>query len=108
MAWNKKRARTARWIEHVFHKRPVDDVPHHFGGEPVGRVIFAEAMALVAVDEGLVKNLENVAIHFREAKPPDMVHDAAHEFLAFRIGYGPIEKIALDGAPNPGRQKRVA
>jgi hypothetical protein len=84
----------------VFHQRSVYDVFHHFGGKPVRRVIFAESMALVAVDEGLVKNLENVAIDFCEAKPLDMVHDAVHEFLALRVGHGPIEKITFDGAGN--------
>jgi hypothetical protein len=84
----------------MFHQRPVDDVFHHFGGEPIRRVIFAESMALVAVDEGLVEDFENIAFDFGETEAPDMGHDAAHEFLALRIGHRPIEKIAFDGAGN--------
>jgi hypothetical protein len=95
-----KSARAAGRIEHVFHQRPVDAVFHRFGGEPVRRVIFAESMALAAVDKGFVEDLENIAFDFGEAEPPDMRHDAAHEFLALRIGHGPIEKITFDGAGN--------
>jgi hypothetical protein len=103
-----KSARAAGRIEHVFHQRPVDAVFHRFGGEPVRRVIFAESMALAAVDKGFVEDLENIAFDFGEAEPPDMRHDAAHEFLAFRIGHGPIEKIAFDSAKNAGRPESFA
>lgn len=103
-----KCSRPAGGIEHMFDKRPVDYMLDHLRRQPIGRVIFAEPMALVAVDERLVKNLENVALNFGETETPDMVHDAAHEFLALRIGHNPIEKIAFDGAPNPGCPERVA
>lgn len=103
-----KRAGTAGGVEHGLDKRPVDDVLHHFSGEPVRRVIFAESMALIAIDERLVKNFEYVAIDFGETETPDMVHDAAHEFLAFRVGHGPIEKIAFDRAGNAGRAESFA
>ena len=41
-----------------------------------------------------------IAFDFREAKSPDMGHDATHEFVALRIGHHPIKKIAFDGAGN--------
>jgi hypothetical protein len=73
-----------------------------------GRIIFAESMTLAAVDEGFIEDLENIVLDFREAEPPDMRHDAAHEVLALRIGHGPVEKNAFDGAANPRRPESFA
>ena len=96
-----ERAGAAGRVEHMLFERAIDDALHHLRGEPVGRVVFPEAMALVPVDQRLVEDLEHVALDLAEAEAAHMGRDAAHDLLAFRIGHDPIEEIALDGAGDP-------
>ncbi len=92
----------------MLDQRPVDDMLDHFRREPIGRVIFAKSMPLLAVDQRFVENLQNVAFDLGETETPDMVHDAAHEVFALSIRQNPIKKIAFNRAGNPRRLKRTA
>ena len=103
-----ERSRTAGGIEDLLLQRPVDHVAGHFRRQPVRRVIFAEAVALLAIDEKLVERLHHVALDFRQTKTADMRHNAADQLRSVGVCHNPIEEVAFDGAVNSRARKRLA
>ena len=77
-------------------------MPHHFRSQPVRRVILAEAVAFVAVDQAFVEDLEDIAFYLLETEAADMRHDPADQFFALRIGDHPIKEVAFDRAVDAG------
>ncbi|MBV8798324.1 MAG: hypothetical protein JO208_00715, partial [Alphaproteobacteria bacterium] len=70
-------------------------MPHDFRRQPVRRVVFAKPMALIAVDQRLVQDLQHVAFHLIEAKAAHMRQDAAYQRFTIRVRHHPIEEVAL-------------
>jgi hypothetical protein len=58
-----ERARSAAGVDDALLQRLVHRRSHDLGSEPIRRVVLAEAMALLAVDERLVEQLENVDLY---------------------------------------------
>ena len=71
-----KRARPACRIEHPLFDRPLDRMTHDLRRQPVGRVVLAETVPLLAVDQQLVEYLQDVAFDLIEAEAPDMGKNA--------------------------------
>lgn len=59
-------------------------------------------MALVAVDQRLVKDLQDVAFHLIEAEAAHMRQNAAHQRFAIGVRHDPIEEIAFRRAHHAG------
>src|SRR6185437_15321446 len=76
---------------------------HDFGGEPIRRVVLAQAVPLLTVDQRFIENLENVALDLVEAEAPDMRKNAPDQRFAIWLCDDPIEKIALRSAENARR-----
>ena len=90
-----ERSRTAGGIEHLLFKRRARSRGGHLRRQPVWRVIFAEAVSLLPIDERFVERLHHVALDFRQAETPDMRHDAADQVRSLRVSDDPVEEIAL-------------
>ena len=80
----------------------------HFGRQPIGCVVLAEAMPLFAIDKRLVKRLHHVAFDLREAEAAHVRHDLFDKLRAFGIGDDPVEEIAFDGSGYSRACERVA
>ena len=76
----KKSARAAGGVEHLLLQRAVDRMLDDLRRQPVRRVIFAEPVPLVAIDQRLVENLDHVAFDFGEAEAADVRHDPRTSF----------------------------
>ena len=75
----------------------------YFGGEPVRRVIFAEAVPLLSIDQRLIENFQDVALDLIQAETPDVSQDSPHERFTLGLCYDPVEEVAFGRAENAGR-----
>lgn len=71
-------SRAATGVENTLLQRFIDRRADHFGCKPIGRVVFAQAMALVAVDQRLVEKLQNIDLDVVEAEAGDMAREPHH------------------------------
>jgi hypothetical protein len=83
-------------------------VTHDLGRQPVRRVVLAEPVPLLAIDQGFIENLQNVAFDLIEAEAAHMRQNAADEGLTLRLGHHPIEEIALSCAEDARRLEGCA
>jgi len=95
-------------VEHFLLQGPLHGVADDLRGQPVGRVVFAEAVPLVAVDQRFVEDLQDVAVDLREAETAHMRHDAAYEPTPGLVDHDPVEEVALDRAEDAGGAKGLA
>lgn len=59
------------------------------------------------VYERLVENFEDVHLRVVQTEPADMVHDRLDDPLTFLLFDHPVEEVALDGAVETPRAKRL-
>ncbi len=58
-----KSARTTRGVEDSLLERVVNNLSHHSFSKPIWRVVLAEVLALLRVDDALVEMLEHVVLY---------------------------------------------
>ena len=103
-----ERPRAAGGIEHLLFEWTFDGALRHLRRKPVGRVVFAEAMTLLAVDQQFVERLHHVALDLGEAKAAHMRHEALDQLFALRIGDDPVEEVTFDRAGDPRARELFA
>jgi hypothetical protein len=99
---------TTSRIENPLLKGAVNRVAHNLSRNPVGSVVLAKSMALGAIDQGFVQDLENVTLDLGQSKAANVSHDSENQLFARRIRNYPIEEIAFDRALNTCRFERFA
>ncbi len=63
-------------------------------------------MTLVAVNQRLIEDFENVTLYFGEAKSTHVNHYASYKFLPLGVGDNPIEEITFNRSVDAGRSER--
>ena len=94
-------AGAAGGVEHALVERIGYDGVDDFAGEPVGRVILAEASAVVGGDDGFVEDAGDIGFRFRPVEAGDAAGEAAEPRAAFNLGR-PGEEIGFDDAAHAG------
>ena len=83
-------------VEDMLLDGTVNGVTNHLRRQPVGRVVLAEAMPLVAINQRLIERLHHVAFDLGEAEAAHVRHDLSDKLRALGIAYDPVEKVAFD------------
>ena len=66
--------------------------------EPVGRIIFAKALARLGGDDALIKRFQYVLLYRRPLDTCQPSRQRAHEFWSTLDFKGPVEEILFDNA----------
>ena len=91
-------ARATGRIEHALIERARDRRRDYSRRQPVGRVIFAEIMALVGIDQALVEAFEHVDFDVAQSKAHRLLGQRANEVGSVFREKGPIEEVGLNRA----------
>ena len=103
-----ERPRAAGRIHDPLFQRVVHGGRDHAGGEPVGGVVFPEAVAGLGGDQVLVERLEDVHPNIAQAEPVHLPRDPHDQFRAVLGGQRPVEEIWLALAGNAEVRERRA
>ena len=98
-----KSARPACRVENPLFDRPLHSLTDNLGCQPIRRVILAQPVTLLAVDQRLIEDFQHIAFDLIQAEAPHVRENSADKGLALRLRDHPVEEVALCRAENPGR-----
>ncbi len=105
-------ARSARQIEHALLQRARHRCRDDPRRQPVGRVVFAEIVAFLGIDQAFIKALEHVDLDVAQAEARRLPGKRTHQVIAASGEQRPVEEVGLDRTDDafigqePARQHR--
>jgi hypothetical protein len=105
-------SRAAAGIEHRLVLRVGDDLVNDGLGQLVWGVVFAEAVALLGIDDRFIKHLHHVVLDVLPSEAGQAAGQSANEGIATGDINGPVKEVRLDdpadlglGKQPPGEQR---
>lgn len=93
-------------VEDCLDQRLSNGVTDHALGQPVGRVVLAEAVPRLGIDHRLVEDLEHVVLDLGPLEPGEAPRQSPHQPVAIRGRGRPVEEVGLDDTTDLRLPKR--